>query len=245
MKLKSISFALAALALAGIAGCRQDMHNQPKYIPLRASEFFPDGRSARMPVANTVGRNTRIEDVQFYKGGNVYEDNYFLTGKIGNQEGDKFPLPLTMEVLQRGQERYGIYCTPCHSRVGDGNGMIVSRGIKRPPSYHEERLKKAPIGHFYDVMTNGFGAMLNYSAQIKPEDRWAIAAYIRALQLSQDAHLADVPETDRSKIRAPQMNAPTSPPGAETVPLGPSPTPAQDLNNQEVLKNRGKKERKR
>jgi hypothetical protein len=211
---KVLALGFAALALAGISGCRQDMHNQPKYIPLRASEFFPDGRSARMPVANTVGRDTRIEDTQFVKEKDIYLDNYFLTGKIGDLEGDKFPLPLTKEVLQRGQERYNIYCTPCHSRVGDGNGMIVSRGLKHPPSYHEERLLKAPIGHFYDVMTNGFGAMLNYSAQIKPEDRWAIAAYIRVLQVSQDARLSDVPSTDRGNIREPQM--PSAQPGAAT-----------------------------
>jgi mono/diheme cytochrome c family protein len=104
------------------------------------------------------------------------------------------------ELLARGQQRYSIYCTPCHSRLGDGNGMIVQRGLKHPPSYHEARLKQAPLGHFYDVMTNGFGAMLNYSAQIKPEDRWAIAAYIRALQLSQDARLSDVPESERTNI---------------------------------------------
>jgi mono/diheme cytochrome c family protein len=130
--------------------------------------------------------------------------------------------------LQRGQERFGIYCTPCHSRVGDGNGMIVSRGLKHPPSYSEERLVKAPIGHFYDVMTNGFGAMLNYSAQVKPEDRWAIAAYIRVLQLSQDAKLSDVPAADRGNIREPQMMP--SPVVPVTKPVGPMAIPT-DVNN--------------
>src|SRR5579864_3560679 len=149
-----------SVALLLLAGCRQDMQDQPKYIPLRSSAFWPDGRSARMPVANTVAR------------GNLRDDDYFYTGKNNGQDGDKFPLPVTKELLQRGQQRHAIYCAPCHSRVGDGDGMIVQRGLKRPPSYHEDRLMKQPIGHFYDVMTNGFGAMLNYSAQIPPaEDR--------------------------------------------------------------------------
>ncbi|MCU1284875.1 MAG: quinol:cytochrome c oxidoreductase monoheme cytochrome subunit [Acidobacteriales bacterium] len=215
------------------------MHNQPKYIPLRASEFFHDGRSARLPVEHTVARGTTAEANQFYKEKDVYLDNYFLTGKIGTLEGDKFPLPLTKEVLLRGQERYNIYCTPCHSRVGDGNGMIVNRGIKRPPSYHEERLKKAPIGHFYDVMTNGFGAMLNYQAQIKPEDRWAIAAYIRVLQVSEDASLSDVPPADRNHIQEPANMPTASPHATDVVPVAPSPTPAQDMNSRPALNNRG------
>src|SRR4051812_18367469 len=198
-----------------LAGCRQDMHNQPKYVPLRASEFFKDGRSARMPVDHTVPRESLVTNTQFYKGGNAFEDQYFLTGKINGQPGDKFPLPVTKEVLERGKQRYTIYCTPCHSRVGDGDGMIVNRGLKRPPSFHEERLKKEPIGYFYDVMTNGFGAMLNYSAQVKPEDRWAIAAYIRALQLSQDAKLSDVPESERGNIR---QGVPTRGPVASPMP---------------------------
>jgi mono/diheme cytochrome c family protein len=185
----------ASIALMAMAGCRQDMHNQPKYIPLRESEFFRDGRSARLPVQGTVAR------------GELREDTYFYTGKINGQFGAELPMPLTKELLARGQNRYNIYCTPCHSRVGDGNGMIPSRAPNtgstskfKPPSYHEERLKKQPIGYFYDVMTNGFGVMLNYSAQIKPEDRWAIAAYIRALQLSQDASINDVPAEERGKI---------------------------------------------
>jgi len=236
---KTLALGLAAVALAGIAGCRQDMHNQPKYIPLRASEFFTDGRSARLPVANTVGRDTRNEDTQFVKEKELYLDHYFFTGKIGALEGDKFPLPLTREVLERGQERFGIYCTPCHSRVGDGNGMIVSRGIKHPPSFHEERLKKAPIGHFYDVMTNGFGAMLNYSAQVKPEDRWAIAAYIRVLQVSQDAHLADVPPADRGKILEPPKPAPQ--PGANITPEGQKRALPEDVTNEKAIPNPEKK----
>jgi hypothetical protein len=220
--------ALSAAAMFLLAGCRQDMHNQPKYIPLRGSDFFKDGRSARMPVDHTVPRASLVTDTQFYKGGNAWEDQYFLTGKINGQPGDKFPLPVTKEVLARGHERYTIYCTPCHSRVGDGDGMIVSRGLKRPPSFHEDRLKKEPIGYFYDVMTNGFGAMLNYSAQIKPEDRWAIAAYIRALQLSQDAKVSDVPENERNNIKDPMPAR--GPIGEATVPAGHKPSEKTDIN---------------
>ena len=225
-------FLLAATALLVLAGCRQDMHNQPKYVPLRSSEFFKDGRSARMPVDHTVARNTLVENTQFYKGGNVFEDQYFLTGKINGQPGDKFPLPVTKEVLERGKERYTIYCTPCHSRVGDGNGMIPSRGLKRPPSYHEARLVKEPIGYFYDVMTNGFGTMLNYSAQIKPEDRWAIAAYIRALQLSQDAKISDVPADQRNNIKDPMPGGP----GFLSEPMGHKPGEMQNTTNTDAQK---------
>jgi mono/diheme cytochrome c family protein len=185
---------LCGTVLALIAGCRQDMHNQPKYIPLRESTFFADGSGARLPVEHTVAR------------GHLNEDEYFYTGKRNGQLGNELPQGLLhegygmKELLARGQERYGIYCTPCHSRMGDGNGMIVQRGMKHPPSYHEARLKQQPLSYFYDVMTNGFGAMLNYQAQITPRDRWAIAAYIRALQLSQDAKMSDVPESERGKL---------------------------------------------
>jgi hypothetical protein len=223
--------ALSAAAMFLLAGCRQDMHNQPKYIPLRSSDFFKDGRSARLPVDHTVSRGSLVENTQFYKGGNVWEDEYFLTGKINGQPGDKFPLPVSKEMLERGHERYTIYCTPCHSRTGDGDGMIVNRGLKRPPSFHEERLKKEPIGYFYDVMTKGFGAMLNYSAQIKPEDRWAIAAYIRALQLSQDAKLSDVPENQRNNIKDPTPSrGPVGSPLRPQMVPGPSDIPANHSN---------------
>src|SRR5579864_6512060 len=171
-------------ALVLLAGCRQDMQDQPKYRGLRASNFFADGRSARMPVAGTVAR------------GQLKEDTYFETGKINGVEGDKLPMPLTMDLMKRGQNRFNIYCAPCHSRVGDGRGMVAQRmplEAKKPASYLDDKLKKAPIGHFYVVMTEGFGAMLNYSAQINSKDRWAIAAYVRALQLSQDARTSDVP----------------------------------------------------
>jgi hypothetical protein len=180
--------AVAMSAAALLGGCRQDMHNQPKYIPLRSSSFFADGRSARMPVPGTVAR------------GELKADTYFYTGKVNGQDGTLFPFPVTREVLLRGRERYNIYCTPCHSRVGDGNGMIVQRGYRRAASFHDPKLVAAPVGHFFDVMTNGWGAMPDYSAQIDAQDRWAIAAYIRALQLSQNATLAEVPANEQSKI---------------------------------------------
>jgi len=169
------------LAILVLAGCRQDMHDQPRFKPLAMSDFYTDLRSARPPVEGTVAR------------GQLHEDSYFFTGKIGSNPGDYLPFPATREVLERGQQRFNIYCAPCHSRIGDGNGMIVQRGFKQPPSYHIERLEKAPLGYFFDVMTNGFGAMPSYAGQIPERDRWCIVAYIRALQLSQHASTADVP----------------------------------------------------
>jgi mono/diheme cytochrome c family protein len=163
------------------AGCRQDMHNQPKFIPQRGTDFYPDGRSVRPQVDNTVARNQ------------LHEDAYFYTGLQGTKEGDAMPFPVTIEVLERGQERYNIYCTPCHSRVGNGAGMIVQRGYRPAGNFHTPRLMAAPLGHFFNVITNGYGAMPDYSAQLTPEDRWAVAAYIRALQLSQNAKVGDAP----------------------------------------------------
>jgi cytochrome c553 len=194
MKRTALTLILAAGVLF-LAGCRQDMHNQPKYIPLRESEFFADGRGARMPVEHTVAR------------GHLNEDEYFATGKRNGVLGNDLPQGLlhegfgTKELLARGQERYNIYCTPCHSRIGDGNGIVAQRGLKHPPSFHEARLKQQPLAYFYDVDTNGFGAMLNYKEQIPTADRWAIAAYIRALQFSQDAKMADVPESERGSLQ--------------------------------------------
>jgi len=188
---------LLLLAVMGTAGCRLDMHVQPRYNPLAKSDFFPDQRAARPPVEGTVAR------------GDERADTYFYTGKIGNNPGDYMPFPVTREVLDRGRERFNIYCSPCHSRVGDGNGFVPSRGFARkPPSYHIDRLRNAPIGYFYDVMTNGFGIMLDYSAQISPRDRWCIAAYIRALQLSQNASQSDVPEGQSVPSRIPEFVEP-------------------------------------
>jgi mono/diheme cytochrome c family protein len=175
------------------AACRIDMHIQPYYRPLAKSDFFADGRSARNPVDGTVAR------------GDLREDRYLYTGKIGGNPGEYMPFPVTPDVLTRGQDRFNVYCTPCHGRVGDGNGFIPSRGLKRPPSYHIERLRKAPVGYFFDVMTNGFGVMPDYSAQIAPRDRWAIVAYVRALQLSQNASSADVPAGQKVPADAPEF----------------------------------------
>jgi mono/diheme cytochrome c family protein len=186
-----------------LSGCRQDMHNQPKFIPLRSSDFFPDRRSARYPVAGTI---PRLDDPTL-DAAQLDPNSYFLTGRHNGMElGNELPFspqgPAQLhELLTRGQERYEIYCTPCHSLIGDGNGMIVQRGYKRPPSFHQDRLRNAPLGHFFDVMTNGFGAMPDYASQIHPADRWAIAAYIRALQRSQNAAEKDV--QDKNALNAP------------------------------------------
>jgi mono/diheme cytochrome c family protein len=173
---------LLVATLAMFSACRLDMHVQPRQNSLSRSDFFADQRSERPPVEGTVAR------------GQLHEDTYLYTGKAGNGPGDLMPFPVTKEVLDRGRERYNIYCAPCHSRVGDGNGFIPSRGFARkPPSFHIARLQKAPLGYIFDVMTNGFGIMPDYASQIPPEDRWNIVAYVRALQLSQNATRADVP----------------------------------------------------
>jgi hypothetical protein len=177
------------LALAAGAACRQDMHDQPKYIPLRPTNFFGDGRSERPLIDGTVARGHLADDTAYYAG----------KGPDGKPV-DTFPFPVTREVLSRGQERYNVYCTPCHDRTGSGLGMIVRRGYRRPPSYHIDRLRQVPNGYIYDVITSGFGAMPDYAAQIAPADRWAIVAYVRALQLSQNASINDVPAGDRGKL---------------------------------------------
>jgi mono/diheme cytochrome c family protein len=184
----SVLIVVIVIALTGSA-CRQDMHDQPKYTPLRSTPFFGDVRSARPLVAGTVAR------------GQLHEDPFLETGKIGNADATVFPFPVDEAVMARGRERFEIFCTPCHGRIGTGDGMIVRRGYRRPPTYHDDRLRNAPIGHFVDVMANGFGAMPDYSDQIGARDRWAIAAYIRALQLSQHAQLADVPDRERGALR--------------------------------------------
>jgi mono/diheme cytochrome c family protein len=161
-----------ALALVG---CRNDMHNQPRYKPLAATAFFDDGRSERPAIEDTVAR------------GQLRVDQARYTGKQNGKDIDFFPIQITKADIERGHDRFEIYCTPCHGRLGDGHGMIVSRGLRQPPSYHDERLKNAPVGHFFDVMTNGYGAMYSYASRVAPDDRWRIAAYIRTLQFSQNA----------------------------------------------------------
>ncbi len=177
---RALSATSAMASVLVLAGCRQDMHDQPKFYPQRGTTLFADGRSARPQMENTVARSQGDQD------------SYFYTGLQGGKEGDGLPIPLTMAVMERGQERYNIYCTPCHSRVGNGAGMIVQRGYRPAGNFHEDRLRAAPLGHFFSVMTNGYGAMPDYAAQLTPEDRWAVAAYVRALQLSQNAKQADI-----------------------------------------------------
>jgi mono/diheme cytochrome c family protein len=180
---------LALLASLGVA-CRQDMHNQPKYRPLRESELFADRRSARPLVAGTVAR------------GSLREDAAYFTGKSGGQYLTQIPVEVTPALLARGQERFQIFCAPCHGRTGRGDGMVVQRGFKAPSSYHVDRLRTMPIGYYYDVITNGFATMPDYAGQVPPADRWAIAAYIRVLQLSQYAPAAEIPAERRSQLEA-------------------------------------------
>jgi mono/diheme cytochrome c family protein len=186
---------LLIVVCGALAGCRQDMHDAPRYEPLEASTFFRDGRGSRTLVANTVARGT------------LREDEHLYAGKIDGQLTDMFPMPVTAEVMARGRERFNVFCSPCHGRTGQGNGMVVQRGFRAPPSYHEERLRNAPAGYFFDVMTHGFGAMPDYAAQVPVEDRWAIAAYIRALQFSQRATIDDVPAERRADLDAPVPQA--------------------------------------
>lgn len=183
--------ALLACALA-VTGCRQDMHDQPKLRGLRGSAFFADGRGVRPTVPGTVAR------------GQLNDDELLHTGKLDGKLAEVFPFEITRADLERGRDRFEVFCTPCHDRTGSGNGMIVQRGMKRPPSYHIQRLRDQPPGYFFDVMTNGFGAMYDYSDRIAPADRWRIAAYIRVLQLSQNGSLADVPPAERTRLEEAQ-----------------------------------------
>ena len=178
---------LLAIAICATA-CRPDMFNQPKSKPLGESAFFPDGAASRQIPPHTVAR------------GHLRADEAFYTGMIGTNLVTEFPVPITSTLLERGRERFDIYCAVCHGRTGDGNGIIVQRGFPAPPSFHIARLREAPVGHFYDVVTRGYGVMYSYAARVEPEDRWAIAAYIRALQLSQHASLNDIPVDERSKL---------------------------------------------
>jgi mono/diheme cytochrome c family protein len=172
------------------------MHNQPKYRPLRASAFFSNTSSARPPVEGTIARGTLQADAAFF------------TGKNGALFVTELPFPVTQEVLDRGQERFTIYCTPCHDRTGSGRGMVVQRGYPQPQSFHSDRLRQMEAGYFFDVMTNGFGRMPDYRAQVTPRDRWNVVAYIRALQLSQHAASADVPGGDPTKLAKPAATGP-------------------------------------
>jgi mono/diheme cytochrome c family protein len=173
------------------AGCRQDMHDQPKYQPLEYSSFFEDGRASRQLPPGVVARGHLEADTAFYK------------GTVGGALVDEFPFPVTREVLERGRERYDIYCSPCHDRTGSGRGMIVQRGFRQPPPLYDARLRDVPAGYLFQVITNGFASMPSYAPQISARDRWAIVGYVRALQLSQHATLDDVPSDRRADLEKP------------------------------------------
>jgi mono/diheme cytochrome c family protein len=184
----AVAAMLSGFALL-VSACRQQMAEQPSYRPYQPSGLFADGASARPQLADTVAR------------GQLRDDTLLFTGKdSGGQDATEFPFPITRAVLDRGRQRFEIYCTPCHGYTGDGDGLVVQRGFTGPPSYHSERLRQAPVGHFFDVVTNGLGSMPSYATQVTVPDRWAIVAYIRALQLSQAAPLADVPPEARAQL---------------------------------------------
>lgn len=188
MQAAGLAAMLSGFALLAGA-CKQQMAQQPSYRPYQPSELFADGTSARPQPADTVAR------------GQLRDDTLLFTGKDGGgQDATEFPFPITRAVLDRGRQRFEIYCTPCHGYTGDGDGIVVQRGFTAPPSYHSDRLRQAPVGHFFDVVTNGFGSMPGYATQVTVPDRWAIVAYIRALQLSQAAPLADVPPEARAQL---------------------------------------------
>lgn len=249
-RFKSLRLAGLAALLALAPGCRQDMHDQPRYEPLEPSTFFEDGRGSRPPVEGTVARGSLREDSEFFTGrtggnrpagganqgqqpsnigttetgttsasgtsagaaGAVTTGGAALTNRSAARSSEVFaqyegfvtvfPFPVTKEVMDRGEERYNIFCSVCHSRTGDGNGMVVRRGYRKPPSFHEDRLRQAPVGYYFDVITNGFGAMPDYSAQITARDRWAIIAYLRALQRSFQGTPADVPPDQRDRLNS-------------------------------------------
>lgn len=199
--IKPARIVLCALGVSALfAGCslRQDMALQPKNRPLSPSDFFSDGRSERPLVENTVRRGALADDAL-----------------VIPKDSNAFPVPINQELLERGEGRFKIFCTPCHGLQGDGNGMVAIRGMKHPPTYHQTRLREAPNGYFYDVITNGFGAMLSYSAQIPPRDRWAIIAYVRALQLSRNAKVSELPASLREKVMHPPAAAPATAGGAK------------------------------
>jgi mono/diheme cytochrome c family protein len=186
---RRLPLAICCLAIfASAAGCHRDMQDQPRYEMYEQSDFFADGMSARPVIAGTVAR------------GELEEDEAFHTGKSEGKFVTELPVEVDRALLERGRERFNIYCSVCHAVTGLGDGMIVQRGFRRPPSLHIERLRNAAAGHFYDVVTHGFGAMPSYAVQIPPRDRWAIVAYVRVLQLSQHATVDDVPAEELEKL---------------------------------------------
>ena len=181
---------LVLVASTALAGCRQDMHNGPNYEVYEANPQFADGRASRDLPVGTVAR------------GQLRDDDAYYSGKVDGFFTTTFPFEVSAADLQRGQDRFTIYCTPCHGQLGDGKGMVVQRGLRQAATYHQDRLRAIAPGYFFDVITNGFGAMQGYADQIPPRDRWLIAAYVRALQLSQNATVDDVPAADRGRLDA-------------------------------------------
>jgi mono/diheme cytochrome c family protein len=188
LQISNCKFQIAAAILTALAGCHSDMYDQPRYDSLEKSDFFADGRTSRPAVAGTIAR------------GDLREDEALYTGKQEGKLVDKPPVEIDMALVEHGRERFNIFCTPCHGRAGYGDGMIVRRGFRQPPTYHSDRLRGVPIGHFFDVMTNGFATMPAYAGQIPVRDRWAIAVYVRALQLSQHAQLDALDDADRRRL---------------------------------------------
>ncbi len=210
VKSKGLGFKLffilnSSFLILNLTSCRQDMQDQPKYLPYRGSEIFADSLSSRNLVDGTVPRGYLREDQVMYTGKGDLATMTKAPGDtskaVPTNDVNEFPFPITREVLDRGQERYNIYCSPCHGVLGDGRGMIANRGFSPPPTYHQDRLRNAPLGHFYDVISNGLGRMPDYSMQIPPHERWAIVAYIRTLQLSQNANVADVPASEVQNLK--------------------------------------------
>ena len=199
MNVRLFPFLILLLPAALATGCHQDMYDQAKKEPLEASEFFRDGRVARPLVPGTIAR------------GQLETDAPMFTGRENGQFVADLPLPVNEQLVKHGQTQFNIYCTPCHGSIGDGEGIIVTRGFKRPPSYHIERLRGAPVGHYFDVITNGFGAMPAFKNRIAPEDRWAITAYVRALQLSQFAPASDLTEAELNSLNNPARGAADAP----------------------------------
>lgn len=187
--------AMALFVAATATACRQDMHDAPKYEPLEKSAFFKDHRASRQLVEGTIAR------------GKLKEDTLLFTGRDANGLSETFPFPVTEGVLARGQERFNIYCSPCHSRVGDGNGMIAQRGYKHPPTFHDDRMRGMAAGYYVNVITNGFATMPSYALQVAPADRWAIAAYIKALQLSKHVSASDLTSADQAKVEKGETEA--------------------------------------
>jgi mono/diheme cytochrome c family protein len=206
-----LAWLAVAVAVAPALACVDDMADQPRYEPLTASSFFANGMSSRPLVEGTIARGQLPADAALQTGKSA--DGQFIA---------ELPVTLDARLLARGQERFNIYCSVCHGRTGEGNGMIVQRGFRQPPTYHSDRLRGMPVGYFYDVIAQGFGAMPAYRKQVPLADRWAIVAYVRALQLSRHAPAAELSDTERAKLVEPATGAvlsgPAAPPSGETAP---------------------------